>query len=124
MLDSNDQSLYAYYPSMGARVAAVSVDGTETVILAINSDRNGLTLFNLGSKLYVKLGLGASLAWLKEVNQLESAIDDMKESSYKEHISNISDAEYREEQRRVASIVKQKWREIEDTFLPKRQKYG
>ena len=67
--------------------------------------------------------LGSSISWLKEIGKLEDVIGNMKETAYREHINNCDDAKYREEQRRVAEIVKKRWREVEDTFLPKRQKY-
>jgi recombination protein RecA len=69
--------------------------------------------------------LTASVNWLKEVNKLDSI--KLKPTSVKDYIKELDkldDADYRKEQHEVAEAVKASWREIEETFMPKRQKYG
>lgn len=69
--------------------------------------------------------LQASLEWLKSIKRLDAL--DLSESgfkAYKEKLEDLSDKEYRDEQADIAKIVKKVWKEIDNTFLPKRQKYG
>ena len=69
--------------------------------------------------------LGASLNWLKEVGRLDAV--ELKESGLKEYISQLDkldNIDYRTEQKQVAIAVKGVWKEIEETFLPTRQKYA
>ncbi len=69
--------------------------------------------------------LSASISWLKEVNQLGAIklnANNLKESV--KELDRMPDAEYRKEQQAVAEIVRATWRGIENTFLPKRSKYG
>lgn len=69
--------------------------------------------------------LEASLDWLKEVGRFEDAdIAPTKVKQYLGEIDGLSRAEYDEENKRVSKIVKQVWREIEVSFLPKRTKYS
>lgn len=67
----------------------------------------------------------ASVNWLNEVGRLDAF--DLKAGEYKEYVKNIMDmpsAEYAEERARASIAVKEVWAEIENTFLPKRKKYG
>jgi recombination protein RecA len=69
--------------------------------------------------------LGASVEWLKDVGRLKDA--DIGQSQVKEYLKEIDQLnakEYTEEQVRVSKVVKQVWREIETSFLPKRSKYA
>lgn len=67
----------------------------------------------------------ASVSWLNEVDRL--ADFDLKKSEYKEYVAGINKMttqEYAEERARAAAVVKQVWAEVEETFMPKRRKYG
>lgn len=67
----------------------------------------------------------ASATWLDEVDRLDAF--DLKKTEFKEYIKEISampTKEYAEERAKAAVAVKQVWAEIEETFLPKRAKYG
>lgn len=69
--------------------------------------------------------LNASLNWLKEVGRLDAV--GLKDSEFKTYLAGLnkmSDVDYRKEQKDVAQTVKTVWREIEETFLPKRAKYA
>ena len=69
--------------------------------------------------------MGASVEWLKDVGRLKDA--DIGQSQVKEYLKEIDQLnakEYTEEQVRVSKVVKQVWREIETSFLPKRSKYA
>jgi recombination protein RecA len=69
--------------------------------------------------------LEASADWLKEVGRLKDA--DISQAKFKEYLNEVSDlsrAEYDEENARVSKVVKQVWAEIETSFLPKRAKYA
>ena len=69
--------------------------------------------------------LGASLGWLKEIGRLDAV--DLKESEYKSYIKSVDEmdeAEYRQELKQVANGTRTVWKEVEETFLPKRAKYG
>jgi recombination protein RecA len=67
----------------------------------------------------------ASVNWLDEVGRLDAI--DIKKSELKEYLKSISEmptAEYAEERARATKAVKEVWAEIEETFIPKRKKYG
>lgn len=67
----------------------------------------------------------ASLSWLDEVNRLEDF--DLKKSELKDYIKELNDfndEEYGQARAEAAKVVKKVWAEIEETFLPKRRKYG
>lgn len=66
----------------------------------------------------------ASLEWLKEVGRLGDI--DLKESQYKEYVAQMSNSttmEYNKERKRIGSVVRQVWAEIDEGFIPKRKKY-
>lgn len=67
----------------------------------------------------------ASVDWLKEVGRL--ADFELKDGEFKEYVSEIgkmTSDEYRMERKRASEVVKRVWAEIEETFVPKRKKYG
>lgn len=67
----------------------------------------------------------ASVTWLDEVDRLDAF--DLKKTEFKEYVkevSNMPTKEYAEERIKAAAAVKVVWAEIEETFLPKRSKYG
>jgi len=67
----------------------------------------------------------ASLTWLDEVNRLEDF--GLKKSELKDYIKSIpelSDEQYQTDRAEAARVVKKVWAEVEETFLPKRRKYG
>ncbi len=67
--------------------------------------------------------LKACVDWLKEVNRLSDAgIESYKD--YMEKIDAMTSEEYRKEQQLIAASTKCIWAEVENTFLPKRTKYG
>jgi recombination protein RecA len=66
----------------------------------------------------------ASVAWLKEVGRLRDA--DLNPSDYKEYVrafDDMSSQDYEKERRKLGAAVRNVWREIEVSFLPKRSKY-
>jgi recombination protein RecA len=66
----------------------------------------------------------ASVDWLSEVGRLDAI--DLKPSdlkSYIKEIDGLSNKEYRQENDRVGLALKQVWRDVEISFLPKRSKY-
>lgn len=67
----------------------------------------------------------ASVTWLDEVDRLDAF--DLKKTEFREYVkevSNMPTKEYAEERIKAAAAVKVVWAEIEETFLPKRSKYG
>lgn len=67
----------------------------------------------------------ASINWLEEVNRLEDF--DLKKSLVKDYIRNtesMDSKEFHAEQVAVAKVVKKVWAEVEETFIPKRNKYS
>lgn len=69
--------------------------------------------------------LKASVEWLKEVGRLKDAsINPTQVKDYLKGIEEMDAAEYAKEQKMTAEVVRQVWREIETSFLPKRAKYG
>jgi recombination protein RecA len=68
--------------------------------------------------------LGASVEWLKEIGRLKDAgINPTQVKDYLKGIDEMDVAEYNKERETVSAAVKQAWREIETSFLPKRAKY-
>jgi recombination protein RecA len=68
--------------------------------------------------------LGASIDWLKELGRLKDAdISPTQLKDYIKEIDTLTDKEYSAENNRIAKVVRQIWREVEISFLPKRQKY-
>jgi recombination protein RecA len=66
----------------------------------------------------------ASADWLKAVGRLKDAeinVTDYK--AYRTELDDLSAADYDEERKRLAAVVKKVWSEIEISFLPKRTKY-
>jgi len=69
--------------------------------------------------------LRASIEWLKEVGRLKDAgINPTQVKEYLKGIDEMDRAEYNKEQQTAAAAVKQVWREVETSFLPKRSKYA
>jgi len=69
--------------------------------------------------------LHASLNYLKDVNRLDAIkLNANNLKVYLKELDGLDDNEYRTEQNEVAAVVKATWREVENTFLPKRSKYG
>lgn len=69
--------------------------------------------------------LRASIEWLKEVGRLKDAgINPAQVKEYLKGIDEMDRAEYNKEQQTAAAAVKQVWREVETSFLPKRSKYA
>lgn len=67
----------------------------------------------------------ASVTYLKEVNRLKDIkLNDESMKKYVKELGGLSDVEYKNEQVEIAGVVKQVWREVEDSFLPKRSKYA
>jgi recombination protein RecA len=67
----------------------------------------------------------ASVDWLKEVSRLDAI--DLKVDEYKAFVNDIakmSSQEYADERARATLAVKQVWAEVEETFIPKKKKYG
>jgi recombination protein RecA len=67
----------------------------------------------------------ASVTWLKEVGRLKDA--DLNQSDYKEYVKAFDDMsaqEYEKERRKLGAAVRNVWREVEISFLPKRSKYN
>lgn len=77
-------------------------------------------IFGYGSE-----DLSASVEWLKEVGRLADAdISQAEVKGYLAEIENLTDAEYRKEQKMISAVVRNVWADVEQTFLPKRAKYG
>jgi recombination protein RecA len=69
--------------------------------------------------------LDASIQWLSAVGKLKEI--DLTEPHIKEYLketAKLSDADYKKECDRAAGAVKKVWAEVEQTFLPRRSKYG
>jgi recombination protein RecA len=67
--------------------------------------------------------VGASIAWLQEVNRLEDAgITDVK--TYLKELDTLTGVTYQEECTQLADEVKKIWAETETLFIPKRAKYA
>lgn len=67
----------------------------------------------------------ASIRWLEDVDRLNDF--NLKKSAIKSYIHDISlmtSEEYNAEQKAAAEVVKKVWAEVEETFIPKRSKYG
>lgn len=67
----------------------------------------------------------SSVNWLNEVGRLDAF--DLKAGAYKEYVKGIGEmdsAEYQTERVKAAAAVKEVWAEVENTFLPKKQKYA
>lgn len=67
----------------------------------------------------------ASIDWLKQVGRLKEF--GLKDTEYKEYVNGLADlpdAEYQDDRKRAAAAVKKVWADVEETFLPKRQKYA
>jgi recombination protein RecA len=67
----------------------------------------------------------ASVDWLHSVGRLDAL--ELKESEYKDYckeIAKMDSREYASERERAAKAVKRVWAEVEETFIPKKQKYS
>jgi len=67
----------------------------------------------------------ASINWLKEVKRLDAI--GLKEAHVKDYIKGSASMdvdEYNQERSVVSARLREVWSEIEETFLPKRSKYG
>jgi recombination protein RecA len=65
----------------------------------------------------------ASASWLKEVDRLDLITHD-EYSGYLKTVEKMKDVDYFAEQKKIVSIVKDTWNEIEHKFLPTRKKYS
>lgn len=66
----------------------------------------------------------ASVNWLNEIDRLDEL--NLKKAEFKEYTTSIAKmdtAEYADERKRAAAVVKRVWAEIDETFLPTRKKY-
>jgi protein RecA len=67
----------------------------------------------------------AGVDYLKDVNRLDAIkLKPDKLAEYKRELEKLSDDEYRSEQREVADAVTRTYWQVEDSFIPKRSKYG
>lgn len=67
----------------------------------------------------------ASLEWLKSIGRLDAL--DLKDSEYKDYLKDsdkMTDAEFRDENSRVKTVVTKLWSEVDEAFMPTRRKYA
>lgn len=78
----------------------------------------------------IKFGYGvddvaASLEWLGTVDGLGAlGLNSAKVPGYLKRLDNLTPAELVEERTKIDKLVRQRWSEIEASFLPKRRKYA
>ncbi len=95
------------------------------VLIRAKVKKNKIGLVGREAEFEFRFGYGvedvlASVNWLAEVGQIDNA--ELK--SVFENIDKWDDAFYKEKQKQFASEVREKWRDIETTFLPVRKKYS
>lgn len=67
----------------------------------------------------------ASVSWLINVNRTESiGMSEAAARDYLKDLETMDNAEYQKELGTISTTVRKVWKEVEESFLPKRAKYG